>query len=77
MSDLGQELRVPAVRFERLLPGPVEAVWAHISECDKLPGWFGAEGQIEPREGGRVHFADGHIRGIVTQWRPCRRLAYT
>ena len=77
MSDLGQELRVPAVRFERLLPGPVEAVWAHISDCDKLPGWFGAEGQIEPREGGRVRFADGHIRGIVTQWKPCRRLAYS
>lgn len=77
MSDLGEELRVPAVRFTRLLPGPVERVWAHLTECDKLAGWYGDDGLIEPREGGAVRFMDGHIQGVVTQWKPNRRLAYT
>lgn len=77
MNDLGQELRVPAVRFERTLPGPIESVWSHISECERLTGWFGADGLIEPHEGGKIRFLDGHIRGVVTQWKPPRRLAYT
>jgi uncharacterized protein YndB with AHSA1/START domain len=77
MSDLGQTFHVLAVRFERVLPGPVERVWRHLTECDKLSGWFGADGTLEPREGGRVNFMAGHIRGVVTQWRPPRRLVYT
>ncbi|HWA62020.1 MAG TPA: SRPBCC family protein [Caulobacteraceae bacterium] len=76
-SDRGQPLRVPAVRFERLLPGPVERVWAHLTEPGKVPAWYGEDGVIEPREGGRVRFSGGHIQGIVTQWKPGRRLAYT
>jgi uncharacterized protein YndB with AHSA1/START domain len=77
MSDLGEELRLPAVRFVRRLPGPAERVWAHLTECDKLAGWYGGDGLIEPREGGQVRFSGGHIRGVVTQWKPQRRLAHT
>ncbi len=77
MSDLGQTFQVLAVRFERRLPGPRERVWEHLTQCGKLSGWFGAAGVIEPREGGRVNFMDGHIRGVVTQWQPPRRLVYT
>ena len=77
MSDLGQELRVPAVRFERALPGPIETVWSHISECERLIGWFGSDGLIESHEGGKIRFLGGRIRGVVTQWKPPRRLAYT
>jgi uncharacterized protein YndB with AHSA1/START domain len=73
----GEALRVPAVRFERRLPGPIERVWAHVSEPGKLPGWFGEDSAIEPREGGVVSLMGGHIRGVVTQWKPPRKLAYT
>ncbi len=73
----GQALRIPAVRFERTLPGPIERVWAHLSEPGKLAGWFGEDGTIEPREGGVVNLSGGHIRGVVTQWKPPRKLAYT
>jgi uncharacterized protein YndB with AHSA1/START domain len=38
MSDLGQTFHVLAVRFERVLPGPVGRVWRHLTECDKLSG---------------------------------------
>jgi len=77
MSDLGQMLRLPAIRFERSLPGSAERVWAHLTDCSKLAGWYGEDSSIEPRVGGEVRLMGGHIRGVVTQWRPNRRLAHT
>jgi uncharacterized protein YndB with AHSA1/START domain len=77
VSNLGQPLRVPAVHFERTVPGPPERVWQHLTECSRLPGWFGDDSNIERREGGTVRLMGGHIRGVVTQWRPNRRLAYS
>jgi uncharacterized protein YndB with AHSA1/START domain len=77
MSDLGQLIRVPAVRFERRLGGPIERVWAHLTQPEKLPGWYGEASAIEPREGGRVSLMGGHILGVVTQWRPPVKLAHT
>ena len=76
MNPDGQLKRVAMVQFERLLPGPIERVWAFLTDTRKLPGWFG-EGTIEPRPGGAVSLMGGHIRGIVTQWQPPRRLTYT
>ena len=45
------------VKVERLLPGPVERVWAYIVESDKRAKWF-AGGEFELRVGGkaRLHF---------------------
>ena len=77
MSDLGQDLRLPAVRFERVLPGPVERVWAHLTDCSSLPGWYSDDSAIEPREGGAVRLMGGHVRGVVTQWTPHRKFAHT
>jgi uncharacterized protein YndB with AHSA1/START domain len=77
MSDLGQMLRVPAIRFERLLPGGATQVWTHLTECAKLTGWYGDDSTIEPREGGQVRLMGGHIRGVVTQWVPEKKLAHT
>ncbi len=77
MSDLGQMLRVPAIRFERSLPGGAVQVWAHLTDCAKLSGWYGDDSTIEPREGGQVRLMGGHILGVVTQWIPERKLAHT
>lgn len=41
------------VRIERLLPGPIERVWSHLTESDKRGRWLAA-GAIELRVGGRV-----------------------
>lgn len=76
MSELGQLKAAAMVRFERLLPGPVERVWSYLTDTALLPGWFG-EGTIEPRAGGAVHLMSGHVRGIVTLWEPPLRLAYS
>jgi uncharacterized protein YndB with AHSA1/START domain len=80
MTHDGQQRKETMVRFERLLPGPVERVWEFLTGSEHLPAWFGGRGMryvIEPREGGAVSLADGHIRGVVTQWKPPRLLAYT
>jgi uncharacterized protein YndB with AHSA1/START domain len=76
MSSNGQFQKAPMVRFERTLPGPIERVWEFLTNTGRLPAWFG-EGTIEPREGGTVILMDGHIRGVVTQWKPPHRLSYT
>jgi uncharacterized protein YndB with AHSA1/START domain len=70
-------VKLPAVRLERLLPGPITKVWDHLTRTELLPTWFGERSSIEPRVGGSVSLMDGHIRGTVTQWSPPNRLSYT
>ena len=41
------------VRIERILPGPVERVWAYVTETDKRRKWL-AEGPMDLRQGGAV-----------------------
>lgn len=40
------------LRMERVLPGPIERVWAYLTEPEKRERWFAA-GDMEPREGGQ------------------------
>jgi uncharacterized protein YndB with AHSA1/START domain len=80
MSADGQIQQQTAVRFERLLPGPIERVWDYLTCGEHIAAWFGGGPQkfsMEPRTGGTIDFADGHIRGVVTQWKPPLLLAYT
>ena len=72
----GEVLAESAVRFVRELEAPAEKIWASLTETSRLPEWYG-EGVIEPREGGAVSLMGGHIRGVVTGWRPNEFLAYT
>jgi uncharacterized protein YndB with AHSA1/START domain len=57
VSDYGTILESGAIRFERLLPGPIERVWAYLTESDKRGKWL-ATGAAQPRVGGSVelHF---------------------
>ena len=50
------------VKLERLLPGPVERVWAYITESDKRAKWLAA-GEFELRVGGKVRleFDNGRL----------------
>jgi len=77
MSEQGRFSTMPCVTFTRALPGPIEKVWAHLTDTSLLPAWFGPDGSIEPRQGGAVRLMGGHVRGVVTQWQPPKKLVYT
>lgn len=57
MSELlardGEILDADTIRFERLLPGPVERVWAFLTESDKRKLWLAA-GDFDLRPGGKT-----------------------
>ena len=76
MSPDAQFSHAHMVRFDRLLPGPIEQVWAALADTARLPAWYGV-GSIEARVAGKVDLMGGHIRGVVTQWKPPHKLAYT
>ena len=64
------------VRFVRTIHAPSDAIWSVLTDTGRLPSWYG-EGRIEGRVGGTVSLMGGHIRGVVTQWQPPKKLAYT
>lgn len=76
MIDYGIVTEAGTVRFERLLPGPIERVWSYLTESDKRGTWL-ASGQMELRVGGRVelnfHHADltPHDEAPPDNYRPC------
>lgn len=61
MSDYGELLDENTVRFERLLPGPIERVWAYLTESDKRAQWL-CGGDIETRQDGHV---DMHFHNVT------------
>jgi len=77
MSDKGQVSNLAGVHFERPVVGPIDRVWSYLTDTHLLPGWYGEDSYIEPRQGGIVRLMGGHIRGTVTQWQPRKKLVYT
>jgi uncharacterized protein YndB with AHSA1/START domain len=59
MSDYGVITEAATVRFERLLPGPIERVWEYLTQADKRATWF-AGGEMELRRGGKVELRFRH-----------------
>lgn len=57
MNEYGELLDKSTVRFERMLPGPIERVWSYIVESDKRRKWLCA-GDIGAGNGADVemHF---------------------
>lgn len=80
-------------RIERLLPGPIERVWAYLTDLEKRRKWFGG-GPMELRAAGRVELQfrfselssektpagqveSCEVAGRVTRCEPPRLLSYT
>lgn len=53
MNDYGELIADDAVRFERILPGPIERVWSFLVEAEKRARWL-CGGETETKVGGRV-----------------------
>ena len=54
-SDYGERIGSDAVRFQRLLPGPIDLVWRFLTESELRAQWLAA-GETELRVGGQVEF---------------------
>jgi len=76
MNDYGTILESGAIRFERLLPGPIEHIWSYLTESDKRSRWL-ASGAVEPRVGGQVelHFVHANLspqkEAVPEKYRHC------
>jgi uncharacterized protein YndB with AHSA1/START domain len=56
MTDI---LTATELRFERILPAPVETVWKYLTESELRQRWFMA-GSIDGRVGGEIEFVFDH-----------------
>src|SRR4051812_14040710 len=71
----------PALRFERRLRHPVEAVWRAVTEPGRLKEWFPTEVEVELRRGGRMTFTFTEhdlppMEGEITDLDPPRPFAF-
>jgi uncharacterized protein YndB with AHSA1/START domain len=53
MDNQGKMIAPGTIRFERTLRGPIERVWAYLTESEKRGKWL-AKGEMELIEGGKV-----------------------
>lgn len=60
MNEYGELVDENTVRFERLLPGPIERVWRYLTESDKRARWLCA-GDVETEVDGHV---DMHFHNV-------------
>jgi uncharacterized protein YndB with AHSA1/START domain len=58
-DEYGEYAAPDEVRFTRILPGPIERVWAYLTESEKRGKWFAA-GEMELCPGGRVELIFRH-----------------
>jgi uncharacterized protein YndB with AHSA1/START domain len=72
----------PALRFERRLRHPVEAVWSAVTDPEELSHWFPARVSGDVELGGRLTFtfpgdAFPPGEGEVKEYDPPRRFAFS
>jgi len=88
INELGKVIADGTVRFERVLPAPIERVWQYLTASDCLTQWLAA-GSIDQRFGGKVELNfdveemperqdhGAKIHGAVSFLEPLRTLAYS
>jgi uncharacterized protein YndB with AHSA1/START domain len=84
-------IKPSTIRFERLLPGPIERVWAYLTESKKRATWLAA-GEFDLRVGGKIELifdndslsedtpkggGTRRFEGRVTRLEPLRALGHT
>ena len=52
MGKYGERIDETTVRFERMLPGPIERVWEYLTDAEKRATWL-CGGETESQVGGK------------------------
>jgi uncharacterized protein YndB with AHSA1/START domain len=81
-ATLGERDGRAVIRFERLLPHPVELVWCSLTERERLDAWHPTPFEVEPRVGGAVRYVSAPQPaamqpGRVLEWSPPHLLVHT
>jgi len=76
MSEYATVAGADTVRLEHVLPGPIERVWAYLTEPDKRAKWL-AGGPMELHAGGRVEFKFRHANLSAEKTPPDRSKKYS
>ncbi|HWA51002.1 MAG TPA: SRPBCC family protein [Dongiaceae bacterium] len=86
MGHDGKILDAHSVRFERLLPGPIELAWDYLTKPELLKTWF-AEVSLQPRLGGAVEITMGadetgdcdasSVSGVIREFSPPHVVAFS
>jgi uncharacterized protein YndB with AHSA1/START domain len=74
-EDFAENTAPGEVRLERLLPGPVERIWAYLTDGEKRGRWLAA-GSTEQRVGGKVVLKFRHADLSAEQDPPPQFAAY-
>ena len=53
MNKFGERIGEDAIRFERLLPGPIDRVWSWVAESEKRQQWL-AGGEFQLVDNGKA-----------------------
>ncbi|MGZ3478576.1 MAG: SRPBCC family protein [Polyangiales bacterium] len=56
----GSLVEPTTMRFERLLPGPIDRVWDYLTRPELLTTWLGIAASIDVREGGKLELTMDH-----------------
>lgn len=75
MNDLATFIPPGTLRFERVLPGPIERVWDYLTKTELLATWFDG-GTIGTQVGAEATFTFG-MHGHITVYEPPHVLEYT
>jgi uncharacterized protein YndB with AHSA1/START domain len=75
-GELDERAEAGAVRRSVHLPAPVAAVWAALTDPERLSAWLGGDVDLDPFPGGQITVQeDGHLRrGVIVDMEPLRRL---
>lgn len=89
MNDRGT-IDGDSVRFERLLPGPIERVWSYLTDGSLLATWLVESGAVPPRAGESFVLKmrggddvperegyEANVYGTVLRYEPPQVLEYT
>jgi uncharacterized protein YndB with AHSA1/START domain len=88
MNEPATTIEGTTLRFEHVLPGPIETAWEYLTNPDYLEAWL-ARARMEPREGGWVDLmfdtddmperknGGAHIVGVIDVWAPPKVVAYS
>ncbi len=73
-QDHGKFISRGEVRIMRLLPGPIERIWAHLTDPAKRARWF-CGGELEQKAGGKIVFAMHH-KNLAPEEKPPAQFAH-